>query len=903
MMVNSKNKFSPISILNWNANGITHKFTELKDFIIDNNVDICIITETHTSAGNSLKMANYHTYKCDRLNRRGGGTAILAKRSLHSSLVKSSNDKGFEEITISLSSAHDNTRITAVYNPPTHILTDSDIDYLFPKNSKTILGGDLNAKNTIWGCRGSNNNGKALHKHMGNYGLKIIAPLTPTYVSNSFNHRPDILDIFLTNYGIHMSVHVLNELSSDHLPVIATVGIDKPLDSSRTMKTDWQLYHNILKTREHVDTPLVCPLNIDEAVKNFTLELQSARTEASSPVDSQPSYHILPKNIKKIIKYRNWVRKRHQKTLDPKFKIELLRLNREIKELCNEHRQSLWEEKVVSLCTSDQSVWKMSKSLRQTARVNRPIQGINGMVFSDEEKAEAFADEMEGQFKNNSFPSNPHFENIVGSEVSDFLNNPTSDIPIDPTNLDEISFIISKLKNRKAPGIDNINNSMLKNLPDISILKLLQIINACLKIAYFPLPWKKASIIMIQKPLKSPCLPSSYRPISLLPSMAKVYERILNERIRPYLSNIPTEQYGFLKGKSTTHQLVRILEFTGAAAHNKVTTAMLMLDVSKAFDRVWHTGLIKKLIDCQLPSNLIVTLHSYLSSRSFTIKFGGALSSPRPIEAGVPQGSILGPVLYLFYTYDFPTFKNDPNSLTAFYADDTAIVTKSVNPNHAVHKLTEKVPEVESWCKDWKVAINAQKSNILVIRKTKRHNPITTDVQIFGESVPIVKKANYLGLTISDNLTWKHHITNVTNKAKAAMTKLRPLLGRRSKLPLNLKRLLYLTTIRPILTYASPAIACLSPSDLKKLQICQNKIMREMVDAHRYVRNNLIHRDLKIETIGEHMAKLNVGFYKRALSRNNDFCNSLQYEVLREDIHIRPFAAFSTSDAVLAMLQ
>ena len=713
MMTNSTNSFTPISILNWNANGITHKFTELKDFIIDNNIDICIITETHTSAGNSLKMANYHTYKCDRLNRRGGGTAILAKRSLRTFLVKSSNDKGFEEVTISLSHAHDDIKITAVYNPPTHILSDSDIGYLFPENSKTILGGDLNAKNTIWGCRGSNNNGKDLHKHMGNYSLRIFAPLTPTYVSNTFNHRPDILDIFLTNHDIHMSVQVLNELSSDHLPVIATVGIDKPPDSNHKMKTDWKLYYNTLKARDHTNPPLDSPSNIDNAVRDFTSELQSAHSDASISVDNPPSYHILPKNIKRIIKYRNWVRKRHQRTLDPMIKSELNRLNREIKELCNDYRQTLWEEKVVSLCTSDQSVWRMSKSLRKTPTVNRPIQGTNGMVFTDEDKAEAFADEMEGQFKNNSFPTNPQFENIVDSEVTDYLSNPNHNISNDPTDLEEISFIISKLKNRKAPGIDNINNSMLKNLPVNSLLKLLQIINACLELAYFPLPWKKASIIMIQKPLKSPCLPSSYRPISLLPSMAKVYERVLNERIRPHLSNIPTEQYGFLQGKSTTHQLVRILEFVGAAAHNKATSAVLMLDVAKAFDRVWHSGLMKKLIDCQIPPNLILTLRSYLSSRTFTIKYGVAASSLRPIEAGVPQGSILGPVLYLFYTYDFPTFQNDTNSLTAFYADDTAIVSKSVNPNHAVHKLTEKVPEIESWCSNWKLAINAQKSNIL----------------------------------------------------------------------------------------------------------------------------------------------------------------------------------------------
>ncbi|KAG8184638.1 hypothetical protein JTE90_022686 [Oedothorax gibbosus] len=140
---------------------------------------------------------------------------------------------------------------------------------------------------------------------------------------------------------------------------------------------------------------------------------------------------------------------------------------------------------------------------------------------------------------------------------------------------------------------------------------------------------------MFQKPGKSPSQPSSYRPISLLPSMAKVFERVINDRIKPHLTSIPTEQYGFLKGKSTTHQLVRILEFVGAATHNKLTTALLMLDIAKAFDRVWHSGLIKKLLDCGIPPGLVKCIHSYLTARTFTIKHGCASSTLRPIMAGL----------------------------------------------------------------------------------------------------------------------------------------------------------------------------------------------------------------------------------------------------------------------------
>ncbi|KFM74181.1 RNA-directed DNA polymerase from mobile element jockey, partial [Stegodyphus mimosarum] len=291
-----------------------------------------------------------------------------------------------------------------------------------------------------------------------------------------------------------------------------------------------------------------------------------------------------------------------------------------------------------------------------------------------------------------------------------------------------------------------------------------------------------------------------FRPISLLPSLSKVFERILLEKMKSYLTLLPPEQFGFRAHLSTSKQLVRLTEFIGSARHLNQNVAVLMLDVAKAFDRVWHEGLIAKLIDFNFERELLLIIFSFITSRKFVVSVHGAFSSERPIHSGIPQGSVLGPIFYLFYAADFPSVLYNNNSILACYADDTALAVKSANVNHAVKKLQDHIPFIEDWCKKWKVQINASKSQLLIIRKKKNKKNLKRQLLMFNEPIPVVKYAKYLGVTLNSKMTWTNHINNVRNKAIYVMKCLYPMLGRFSKLDLAKKRLIYLSTIRPIMT-------------------------------------------------------------------------------------------------------
>lgn len=892
MVNHTTTTFTPFIMANWNANGIRNKICELRHFLHEYSVDICIVTETHIDPPIKLKVPNYTTYRCDRIHHRGGGVAILAKRSLRTVLVNSDNTRGFEILTILLELPKQNIHISAVYNRPKHMLTQADFMSFFPPNAHTIIAGDLNTKHTMWGCLSTNKNGKILSNILKNTGFTIYAPTRPTHYPRNPEHRPDILDITITNTKIPIAIDVLNELSSDHLPTIASIGKEKDTENKPIKKTDWQLFQNTLIRRGHEQHELTTENGIDTAIEKYTTEIHLALTDSTELIPHNNDLNILPTNIRKVIHLRNWIRKQWQRTWDPEFKVELNSLNRKIKKLCREHKQQTWEDKIHSLCTTDCTLWKMAKTLKNTITTNRPIHGKTGLVYTETEKAEVFADSIETQFTVNTVPSDDDFEVQVIQELEQWRTRNTPEFNIPFASYTEITDIIKHLKIQKAPGHDTINNKIIKNLPTNSINRLTDIINNSIKHNYFPDSWKKATIVLFQKPGKDPLFPQNYRPISLLTSFSKIFERVIYNRLQPFLDKLPDEQHGFRKDLSTTKQLVRILEFIGEGIHNKESSAILMLDVAKAFDRVWHQGLILKLIRFDINTDLVHLLYSYLRDRKFRVKVGNTLSTERHIKASVPQGSILGPILYLIYVADFPMVRTH-NQLTAFYADDTALIIRSREPNLAIRKLQTHNEKVEKWCEKWKVAINASKSKLMVIRKHKVGKPITQTLTLFSETVPLVKKSNYLGLVLNHRLTWTDHIKHVKGKAHGVLNKLKPLIGRHSKLGLQHKRTIYQMYIRPILTYVSPAWASLTKTDMNKLQITQNKALREMVGAPFYIRNSNIHKDLEIDTISNHIHKLNTNFYKKAIvSETANFNNTFGYELLREDIKIRPFAAF-----------
>lgn len=436
-----------------------------------------------------------------------------------------------------------------------------------------------------------------------------------------------------------------------------------------------------------------------------------------------------------------------------------------------------------------------------------------------------------------------------------------------PTSPPEIQGLIHNLQNRKAAGPDNISNRALKNLPIKALVYIVTIVNAMFTLQKFPSRWKSANVIFFQKPGKSPKLPQNYRPISLLSAIGKIAEKIIQNRLVNQvteLSLLPDEQFGFRSDHSTTDQVVRVTEYFSAGLNFKEIGGAIFLDVSKAFDTVWHEGLIYKLLNAGISRPLVRLIQSFLVNRKFRAKIQKTYSTVRTLEAGVPQGSVLSPILYSLFTRDIP---KTPKSQLAVYADDTAILARSKSPALLNRYLQDATTAIELWMSKWLIKVNPEKSSALFVTR-KRIQP-TTHVKMFGENINWVKQVKYLGVMFDSRLSFIPHVKYTVSKAKGAMATLYPLICGQSKLSIRNKCHLYKACVRPILTYAIPAWALVSNFQLKKLQVVQNKAIRRAFNAPWYVRNDQLHAESEIPLLRKFIKDQLIKYHERAKSHPN----------------------------------
>ncbi|GFW11142.1 RNA-directed DNA polymerase from mobile element jockey [Trichonephila clavipes] len=404
---------------------------------------------------------------------------------------------------------------------------------------------------------------------------------------------------------------------------------------------------------------------------------------------------------------------------------------------------------------------------------------------------------------------------------------------------------------------------MTKNFTLKAILILTILVNKILTLNYFPKSWKEAIIFPILKPGKNKNLPASYRPISLLSTLSKITESINLTRLKNFIYTnnlLNPNQYGFTNKLSTLHPLLNLTEAISEGFQNKKSTGAVFLDIQKAFDRVWLTGLTYKLIKYNLPPPLVFLLHSYNTNRSYQIRVKDTLSNIKNISCGVAQGSLLGPLLFNLYINDIPDY-----SLTKLnmFADDTAIHTTYRRITSVTYALNKHLKLLENYYDKWKISINVEKSAAVLFTKKRKIPPPPT---MYNTTIPWSQSTKYLGITFDKNLTWKNHIQHTRQKFRKIMFKLFPLIGRNSELTRDNKVLLYTAVIS--LRVSGVGIYA-AKNNINILDTLQNSTIRMIVKATRYMRNDDIRNAIKIKSFKSYIQKIAKNFFNSLQFTNN----------------------------------
>ena len=390
---------------------------------------------------------------------------------------------------------------------------------------------------------------------------------------------------------------------------------------------------------------------------------------------------------------------------------------------------------------------------------------------------------------------------------------------------EEILRIITSLNNAKSTGPNSIPTDILKILAPILCHPLKEIINISFATGLYPDKLKLAEIIAVFKNKGDPRLLPNYRPISLLSNINKIFEKLVHTRLFSFLELhdcIYELQFGFRAKYSTNHALMSLTETVRNALDNSNFACGIFVDFQKAFDTVDHNILLNKLDHYGVRGIANNWFRSYLSNRKQYVSVNGFHSNTEIMKFGVPQGSVLGPLLFLVYINDLRNAIH--NSIVHHFADDTNLLYINKNLKVIQNKMNKDLKSLVTWLRANKISLNATKTEMLIFRDPRKKIDFDLKIKIDGKKITPCNSVKYLGIFIDCHLNWNTHRTELSTKHSRATGMLSKIRYYVSK---DTLKMVYYGIFSSILTYGSQ-IWGQHNAITKKLQVFQNKAMRIM---------------------------------------------------------------------------
>jgi ribonuclease HI len=823
----------------------------LQNAIDDLQPDIICLQETFLTPTKQARIKNYQypPPRKDRIDRDGGGVMIFVHKSIPT--VTLNFDSVLEATAVQIVLSQLTLTLCSLYLPPDitsscliHNL-DALISYL-PKPFLILT--DANAHHPSWGSLQSDRKGNTINEWLNDRGLTLLNTGEPTFLSaaGTFSHiditiaTPDIASIF--TWHVHHDSY-----NSDHFPIM----IDSSLNFTNNVRphwlllsADWKGFQDSLSLPSTFLSPSqacgsVTSSLIMAAQKNIPQSKGNNFAKSNCWWNKDCAHAKCQKN-KALTQYRNhlgdierWIAFKKARAI---FRKTILHAQR-----------TAWQNflQTITSKTSSAEVWRKVRALRGPFSTPNITLKLNGNAIAEPEKV---ADSLAYYFskKSDGTSSDPLFmAHRSVCELNPIVFPPDqTEWYNQPLQLYELERALSTSKS-KSPGPDNIPFAFLHHLSSNQQLSLLSFYNY-VYVTGFPHQWREAVVIPILKAGKPSSDVSSYRPISLTNCLCKLLEKMLNWRLQAYLerrSFYDPCQSGFRSRHSTLDGLARLeTSIKDSLLLNKFCVA-IFLDISKAFDSVWHYGLVQKLKGLGLIGNLPIFIQQFLQLRRICVRVSSTTSNRQPLYCGVPQGSVLSPTLFSILINDLFALL-PPLVSHSLYADDGALWITGQNLTECLTTMQSALDSVVKWSHKWGLQISPLKTKAIIF--TRRHTPQNLSLLLADAQLDFVASTTFLGMIFDRRLTWGPHISSLHARCSGDLRLMSVLAARKWGADFESLKRIYISLIRPKLDYSSFLYSTAAPSHLIKLDRIQYAALRIILGVLRCTPTCLLEAEANI---------------------------------------------------------
>lgn len=826
------------TLFHTNIRSVAKNFEHLEVLLsqFKNNFDIVVLTETWQLPRTDLfNLSGYNKiYSEGQINQNDGVIVYIKKE--HNYEVFIHEIFGIKCIRFIIQSNKETLGLTAIYKSPTIDIipfTQELSNYLNQnKCNIEILVGDINID--ILKCTDESNEYlNTLHE----YGF-ISLINKPT---RNVNGTSSCLDhIFLRAKNIDtdsMRPVVLHSPITDHFPTLLAFPLIKNIHSKVGTIEYNKLNYCKLKQMASVESfntvYLSQDVNLatDSFIKTLKYIIDISTTKIKYRAKNKKKEWMTAGLIKSIENrdklYEAWLRTKDEDTLR-QFKIHRNKITNLISKLKNNH----YKAEIQNNKNNTKKIWEtVNKFVNKSKKVNIEI---NEIQLPNGTKTQETLDIC--NIFNNHYSSIGHklatqiSSNILGKmHVKENIKVPENSLFLKNVNQTEVLNTIRELKPEAAPGLDGITSRVLKEIANEICSPIAYLVNLVIETGSWPQQFREASITPIYKSGDKACV-ENYRPISLLSNVGKIFEKIIKVRLVDFLTKnklLSEKQFGFTENKNTADAIAFLTQKIYTALDRGRPCAGVFIDLAKAFDTVSHKLLLKKLENIGVRGLGLQLFESYLSNRRQSVKIKNVIGKPEPVTYGIPQGTVLGPILFIIYLNGLLTL-NCCGTIISF-ADDTALFVEGDSWSSVESKLVSDLQQITQWFDKYLLTINLNKTIYLPFSNNITTTPEKNNIEIYlpqrGITWKIEKQQNakYLGILIDIHLRWDKHVQALVRKVRSLMY-----IFKQTKKILSLREnlSLYYSLVQSLLTYGIIGWGGAYNNNLNPLIVIQKRILK-----------------------------------------------------------------------------